>query len=50
MDSIAPTITAGVITGFTVWSMFPFSVSLFMMSLIVLQFLPRLEKRVTPSA
>lgn len=50
MDSIAPTIAAGVIAGFTVWYVFPFSVALFMTSLIVLQFLPRLEKRATPSS
>ena len=50
MDSIAPTIAAGVIAGSTVWFVFPFSVALFMTSLIVLQFLPRLEKRAIPSS
>ena len=50
MDSIAPTIAAGVIAGFTIWSVFPFSISLIMTSLVVLQFLPRLEKRDIPSS
>lgn len=47
MDSIAPTIAAGVIAGSTVWFVFPFSVALFITSLILLQFLPRLARAST---
>lgn len=50
MDSIAPTVAAGVIAGFTIWSVFPFGISLIMTSLVVLQFLPRLEQRDIPSS
>ena len=47
MDSIAPTIAAGVIAIFAIGSMFLFSVALFMISIAVLHFLPSLEKRAT---
>lgn len=41
MDSIAPTIAAGVIEASSVWSVFPFSVVFFIISLVIFQFLPR---------
>lgn len=43
MDSIAPTIAAGVIEGSTVWSIFPFAIILFIVSLGILHYVPRLK-------
>lgn len=44
MDSIAPSIAAGVILLSSVWHVFPFSVAFFIISLVILQFLPRYER------
>jgi MFS family permease len=44
MDSIAPSIAAGVILLSSVWHVFPFSVAFFIISLVILQFLPRFER------
>jgi MFS family permease len=44
MDSIAPSIAAGVIILSSVWHVFPFSVAFFIISLVILQFLPRFER------
>jgi DHA1 family inner membrane transport protein len=49
MDSIAPSIAAGVIELSSVWHIFPFSVTFFIISLLVLRLLPRFErKQATP--
>jgi len=45
MDSFSPTLAASVIVLSSVWGIFPFTLSLFIVSLIVLQFLPRFERR-----
>jgi len=44
IDSIAPSIAAGVIVLSSVWHVFPFSVAFFIISLVILQFLPRYER------
>ena len=44
IDSIAPSIAAGVIVLSSVWHVFPFSVAFFIISLVILQFLPRFER------
>jgi MFS family permease len=44
MDSIAPSIAAGVIVMSSVWNVFPFSVAFFIISLVMLQFLPRFKQ------
>jgi MFS family permease len=45
IDSIAPSIAAGVIVLSSVWHVFPFSVAFFIISLVILQFLPRFERQ-----
>ncbi|MFX1265496.1 MAG: MFS transporter, partial [Promethearchaeota archaeon] len=39
--SVTPTVAAGVIAASSVWFVFPFSVALMMLGLIILQFLPK---------
>jgi MFS family permease len=45
MDSIAPSIAAGVIELSSVWHIFPFSAAFFIISLLVLRLLPRFERK-----
>jgi hypothetical protein len=45
MDSFAPSIAAGVIVLSSFWNIFPFTIALFILSLVVLQFLPRFERK-----
>jgi MFS family permease len=45
MDSIAPSIAAAIILSSSVWHVFPFSVAFFILGLIILQFLPRFERK-----
>jgi MFS family permease len=45
MDSVAPSIAAAVIMSSSVWHVFPFSVAFFILGLIILQFLPRFERK-----
>jgi MFS family permease len=45
IDSIAPSIAAGVIELSSVWHIFPFSVAFFIASLVILQFLPRFQRK-----
>jgi len=43
--AVAPSVAAGVIELSSVWHIFPFSVAFFIISLAVLQFLPRFERK-----
>ena len=45
IDSTAPSIAAGVIELSSVWHIFPFSVAFFIASLVILQFLPRFQRK-----
>jgi hypothetical protein len=44
-SSMAPLLAAGLIEWSSVWNIFPFGASLFITSLVMLQFLPRFESK-----